>query len=144
MYRQLSHWDRDKMAAILQTTFSNAFSCLKMYELRLRFHWSLGPTNNIQALVQIMAWRWPGDKLLSELMMVSFFTHICVTRPQWVTEILTIDMSWLSLMSSHEVYSNLIILWDRFLFVISTLHAILCYRWPCNSKVRLNSNKLLI
>ena len=31
-----------------------------------------------------MAWRRPGDKPLSEPMMVSSPTHICVTRPQWV------------------------------------------------------------
>ena len=46
-----------------------------------------GPINNIPALVQIMAWRRPGDKPLSEPMMVSFPTHICVARPQWVNEI---------------------------------------------------------
>ena len=40
--------------------------------------------NNILALVQIMAWRRPGDKALSEPMMVSLLTHICVTQPQWV------------------------------------------------------------
>ena len=40
--------------------------------------------NNIPALVQIMAWRRPGDKPLAEPMMVSLLTHICVTRPQWV------------------------------------------------------------
>ena len=43
-----------------------------------------GPINNIPALVQIMAWHRPGDKSLSEPMMVSLPTHICVTRPQWV------------------------------------------------------------
>ena len=43
-----------------------------------------GPINNIPALVQIMAWRCPGDKPLSEPMMVSVTTHICVTRPQLV------------------------------------------------------------
>ena len=42
------------------------------------------PINNIPALVQIMAWRRPGDKPLSEPMMVVLPTHICVTRPQWV------------------------------------------------------------
>ena len=31
-----------------------------------------------------MAWRRTGDKPLSEPMMVSLLTHICVTRPQWV------------------------------------------------------------
>ena len=35
-------------------------------------------------MVQIMAWRRPGDKPLSEPMMFSFPTHICVARPQWV------------------------------------------------------------
>ena len=43
-----------------------------------------GPINNYPALVQIMAWRRSGDKPLSEPMMVSLLTHICVTRPQWV------------------------------------------------------------
>ena len=43
-----------------------------------------GPINNNPALVQIMAWRRPGDKPLSEPMMVRLPTHICVTRPQWV------------------------------------------------------------
>ena len=37
----LTHWGRDKMAAISQTTFSNAFSWMKMYEFRLKIHWSL-------------------------------------------------------------------------------------------------------
>ena len=43
-----------------------------------------GPISNIPALVQIMAWRRPGDKPLSEPMMVNLLTPICVTRPQWV------------------------------------------------------------
>ena len=33
-----------------------------------------------------MAWRRPGDKPLSEPMMVNLLMHICVTRPQWVNE----------------------------------------------------------
>ena len=43
-----------------------------------------GPINNNPALVQIMAWCRPGDKPLSEPMVVSLLTQICVTRPQWV------------------------------------------------------------
>ena len=42
-----------------------------------------GPIKNNPALVQIMAWRRSGDKPLSEPMMVSLLTHICVTRSQW-------------------------------------------------------------
>ena len=40
--------------------------------------------NNIAALVQIMAWRLPGDELLSDPMMVIVFTYICITRLVWV------------------------------------------------------------
>ena len=43
-----------------------------------------GQINNNPALVQIMARRRPGDKPLSEPMMVSSLTHLCVTQPQWV------------------------------------------------------------
>ena len=39
--RYLTHCGRDKMAAIFQTTFSNAFSSMQMCEFRLRFHWNL-------------------------------------------------------------------------------------------------------
>ena len=44
------------------------------------------PITNIPALFQIMAWRRPGDKPLSEAMVVSLLTHICVARPQWVNK----------------------------------------------------------
>ena len=52
-------------------------------EISLKFV-STGPINKTQALVQIMAWRRPGVKPLSEPMMVSLPMRICVTRPQWV------------------------------------------------------------
>ena len=43
-----------------------------------------GPINKIPAMVQIMAWRRPADKPLSEPMVVSLPMHICVARPRWV------------------------------------------------------------
>ena len=52
------------------------------------------PINNIPSLVQIMAWRRPGHKPLSEPIMVSLLTHICVTRAQWVKYI-SFDEDWL-------------------------------------------------
>ena len=39
----LTHWGRNKMADIYQTTFSNVFSWMKMYKFRVRFHWSSSP-----------------------------------------------------------------------------------------------------
>ena len=59
---RLTHWGRDEMDDILQTTFSSAFS------------WTfvpMGPIDNIPALVQIMVWRRQGAKPLSEPMKVS-------------------------------------------------------------------------
>ena len=41
------------------------------------------PIDYNPALVQIIVWRLPGAKLLSEPMMVILLTHMCVTRPQW-------------------------------------------------------------
>ena len=43
----LTHWGRDKMAAISQTTFSNVFSSMKTFEFRLKFHWSLFPRSQL-------------------------------------------------------------------------------------------------
>ena len=36
----LTHWGWDKMDAISQTTFSSAFPWMKIFELRLKFHWN--------------------------------------------------------------------------------------------------------
>ena len=68
-------------------TFSIASSWKKMYEFSIKISLKFvlkGPINKMSALVQIMAWRRPGDKPLSEQMMVSLLMHICVTQPQWV------------------------------------------------------------
>ena len=66
------------------------FKCIFFSEkISLRFVPN-GPINNIPALIQIMALRRPGDKPLSEAMLVSLLTHKCVTCPQWVSS------SWLS------------------------------------------------
>ena len=41
LFNLLTHWGRDKIDSILQTTFSSAFSWTKMFEFQLRYHWSL-------------------------------------------------------------------------------------------------------
>ena len=73
-------------------TVSNAFSWMKMYEFRLQFQtgWSLFLRFQLTIFQHwfryYIAWRRPGDKPLSEPMMVSLLTHICATRPQWVKQ----------------------------------------------------------
>ena len=54
-----------------------------------------GWIHNITSLVQMMAWRRPGDKPLSEPMMARLLAHICVTRPQWV--------------NSYEIFGQLLL-----------------------------------
>ena len=79
-----------KMATILA---ANIFKCIFLnkndkipipiaMKLVLRI-----PIDNKPALVQVMAWHQTGDKPLTEPMMVSLPTHICITRPQWVKQI---------------------------------------------------------
>ena len=69
-----------------------------------------GPINNNPTLVQIMAWRRSDDKPLSETMMVSLLTHICVTRPQWVNAFKTTAFGGISPAqyydSNHAGYSR--------------------------------------
>ena len=70
-----------------------------------------GPINNTPALVQIMAWRRPGDKPLSELMMVSLLMHTRIyilfglneLRPYQMVNIL------------YRTFSNAFIKWKCYL-----------------------------
>ena len=90
--------------------FTDIFKCIFLKEniwitikISLKFV-PMGPINNIPALVQIMAWHRPGDKPLSESMMVSLLTHICVTRPQWVKEPLAfegVEVMWQFEFTAH-------------------------------------------
>ena len=110
----LTHWGRDKMDAISQTTVSNAFSWMKMHQFCFRFHWNLflnGSINNILSLVRIMAWR-PGDKPLSDPTMVSLPTHICVTRPQWLNSNYSIARTSNCSVWSHILSALEWALWD--------------------------------
>ena len=52
---------------------------MKMKEFSIKISQKFVPKdqiNNIPSLVQIVAWRRPGDKSLSEAMLVSLLTHI--------------------------------------------------------------------
>ena len=96
------------MNAISQTTFSCAFSSMKIAVFFIKFSLKYvrnGPIDNNPALIQIMAWRGSGDKPLSEPMMISLPTHICVTRPQWVKTSHTIETYFSVQQFCHQVFS---------------------------------------
>ena len=80
-----------------------------------------GPINIIPALVQIMAWRRPGDKPLSEQMIIRLLTHICVTRPQWV-------------MGTVSTRSSLLgdVIWCHGSVATVPIFHLLKYTWKCS------------
>ena len=61
------------------------------------------PINNIPALVQVMAWRRPGDKPLSEPLVARLSTHICVTRPQWVNSLAIYHFGYIMISLSNTL-----------------------------------------
>ena len=73
------------MASIFQCIFLNENVWI-FIKISLEFV-PKGPINNIPALVQIMAWRRPGEKPSSKPMMVSLTMHIFVTWPRWVNSL---------------------------------------------------------
>ena len=77
----LTYWRRDQMAAIFRTQLWNAIPSMKMYEYYFE-------VSNWQYPSIAMAGRRPDHKPLSEPMVVSLPTHICITRPQWVKNVL--------------------------------------------------------
>ena len=84
------------MATIFQCIFLNENVWIPI-KISLNFVLK-GQINNIPALVQIMAWHRPGEEPLSEPMMVSLLTHICVIPPQWIN-------SWLCFYQTRSAWS---------------------------------------
>ena len=79
----LTHLTLDKMAAISQTTFSNAFSWMKMLEFLLKFHWNLFPRAQL-TIIQHWLRQWLGTCLAPSHYLhqwwASSLAHICGTR----------------------------------------------------------------
>ena len=105
-HSELTHWGWDKMVATSQTTVSNTFlwiKCMNLLKISVKIV-PMGPINNSPALVQTMAWHQPGNKPLSELMMVSLLMPICITRPQWFNWKTTVWLSWDIHMNHYSSY----------------------------------------
>ena len=108
------------------------------------------PINNIPALVQIIAWRRPCDKPLSEPMKIKLMTHICVTRPQWVKvpyqtqqDLGTNLVSWInvpaypvcceSILKQMDALKHIFLLDSRQLYNYIVEKRDVLYRQPMNS-----------
>ena len=68
---------KTKSLTFSYTTFSSAFSCMRMSKFSLKFQRFIprGLTDNKSALVQIMAWHRTGNKPLSEPTSIKYKTY---------------------------------------------------------------------
>ena len=82
------------------------WNCCILFQISLKYV-RKGPIGNNPAAIQIMAWHRPGDKPLSEQIMVRFPTYICVNRPQWVKIVLPISKERKSFKMSFEISRNI-------------------------------------
>ena len=94
--------------------------------------------NNIPAFVQIKARHQPGDKPLSEPMMIILLTHICITQPQWVQwHRLHITISCLI----WDCFMLIFVIWDTIRLFLNTwkhpmhLDSEFIFHHPCGYKV---------
>ena len=73
--------------------------------------------NNIPALVQIMAWCRPSDKPLTEPMMKTLLTQVCVTRSQCVNIVFVAGFSYAKkFILNHWYYKSICALWTVTIF----------------------------
>ena len=79
----LTHWGWDKMAVIFQTTFSNAFSWMKMNEFWLNFHWSLFPRVQLTIFQHWFPMLAPRT-LLSGMLSVSHSMRLAAPVLNWI------------------------------------------------------------
>ena len=89
-YSRLTHLPQDKMAAISQTTFSDAFSSMKTYIFWFKFHWSLFLGVQLTIFQQWFR-EWLGaDQATSHYLNQCWpdsLMHICGTKGRWVNRI---------------------------------------------------------
>ena len=105
----LKHEGLDKMAVILQTAFSNAFSRKKRVVFWFQFQWSLFlvvQIDGMQVLVHVRTWYRTDDRPLSKPMLNCWqrlTVQYNLTTPQWVTLRMEIPMQF-QLWNASDVY----------------------------------------
>ena len=99
LMRSLTHPPRTKWPPFRRRYFQIFFNGNVWISIKISLKFvPNGPINNIEALVQIMAWRLPGDKSLPEPMRVGLLTHTYVTRQQWIKD----RRQWMSINNSSS------------------------------------------
>ena len=131
-------WDRRHLADIFKCIFLNE-KILISIKLSLKFIRN-GPINNIPALVQIMAWRRPGDNPLSEPM--AHMSHSAsMSSRDWIHESIRASewlsfngLSWTADSYVHVVHiSRVIIACTRIVAIAMTARPQAPLRWDSKS-----------
>ena len=123
------------MAAISRTKSSDAFSLMKKFCIFIKISLKFvpkGPIDNSPALVQIMAWRRPGDKPLFEPMLVSLLTHI------WVKTLRPNDI-YMCQQTNHRWFRQWLVAWPAPSHYIN--HCWNIVNWVLRNKLQWNLNR---
>ena len=115
------HWAKrqqggDKMAAILQTTFFDTYSCISIIQISLYFV-SKDPVNNKVALVQIMAWRRTGGSRQAIIWTIDGLVYWWIHVSLNLSELSLLVCRW-----NHELYKW----WLTYVSVIFT-NNLICF-----------------
>ena len=87
VWTSLSQWPLDKVAAISQTTFSNAFSWMKNFVFWFEFEWSLFLRFQLTIFQYLLRWWLGADQATSHYLNQHWpdsLMHICITWGRWV------------------------------------------------------------
>ena len=98
-----------------------------------------GPINNIPSLVKIMAWCHPGDKPLSEPMIITSPMYICIAQPQWVK---TLWWYWIIVRLCHFIITMMRTLNTG--KACSDILSSLCLRWSLFSPLYFKQYRLCV
>ena len=95
----LTHWGRNKMAAIFQTTFSKSFSSVKIVIYWLKFHWSL--SLRVQSIIfQHWCRKWLGtDQVTNHYLNQWWLVYWCIYASFGLNDFIFL---WETLISIHK------------------------------------------
>ena len=91
----LTHWGRDKMDAIFQTTFSNWYYWMKMYEFRLKFHWSLFLKFQLAIFQHWFRWWLGADQATSHYLNQWWIVYWRIYASLGLSELKAMLVTWL-------------------------------------------------
>ena len=127
IYPASTHWRLDKMAAISQTTLSNTFSWMKIFEFRLKFHWSLFPRIQL-TIFQHWFRLWLGaDQATSHYLNQWWLDHWCTYASLGLNELMTRDRQGLIFSFPFASQGN------QHPYLIPYLHIHQDWTWPAQS-----------